>query len=171
MFATTATARCSIPGVPYLHCTKVFRPSESSFMSSESPPPASYPWPSSRPVLCRTRSIASTSCVLQCQPKTFSLSCVTISNRTGRWNVLSAGEEPALLRHHVAHLLLGADLPDNGNNTGHDGTDDGGVTLPVRGLGVPTTGRRPDVLGVAIVGIRGAVFEGSEWFAFDGDMR
>lgn len=63
-------------------------------------------------------------------------------------DVLSAGEEAVLPRHNVAHLLLGADPPDNGNGAEHDGADDGGVQLPVRGLRVPATGRRPDVLRV-----------------------
>lgn len=46
-------------------------------------------------------------------------------------------------------LLLGADLPYYAGDAEHGGAEDEGVPLPVRRLGVPATGGRPDVLGVA----------------------
>ena len=49
----------------------------------------------------------------------------------------------------MANLMLGTILPDHGGNAKDDQAEDGGVLLPVGRLGVPTTGRRPDVLGVA----------------------
>ncbi len=64
--------------------------------------------------------------------------------------VLSAGEERALTGHDVALLGIGAQLPGCGDKAEHDEAHDGGVLPPVRRLAVPATGRRPDVLGVAI---------------------
>lgn len=65
-------------------------------------------------------------------------------------NSLSAGEERALLGHDVAVLPLRAELPGARDNAEHDEAHDGRILSPVRGLGVPTTRGRPNVLGVAI---------------------
>lgn len=47
---------------------------------------------------------------------------------------------------------LGAELPSNGHDTGHDDTSNQGVAAPVGGLRVPTTGWGPDMLRVTVVG-------------------
>lgn len=65
-------------------------------------------------------------------------------------DVLSAREERVLLGHDVTVLLLRAQLPHAGDDAQHDDAHDGGVLPPVGGLAVPATGRRPDVLGVAV---------------------
>jgi hypothetical protein len=62
--------------------------------------------------------------------------------------VLSAREESVLLRHLVAVFSVGAEPPGHADNADEDGAHDEGVGFPVRGLRIPTTGRRPDVLGV-----------------------
>jgi hypothetical protein len=67
-------------------------------------------------------------------------------------DVLSAGEEAALLGHLVAVFAVGADHPDHADDAAEDQAHDGRVALPVVGLGVPTAGRRPDVLGVSAGG-------------------
>lgn len=45
---------------------------------------------------------------------------------------------------------VGAELPRNGDDAEHGGAGDERVGAPVGRLGVPTTGRRPDVLGVTV---------------------
>jgi hypothetical protein len=45
---------------------------------------------------------------------------------------------------------LGTDLPYDGADAGHDGEHDGGVLLPVGGLGVPASGGRPDIYTATI---------------------
>ena len=62
--------------------------------------------------------------------------------------VLSAREEAALLGHLVAVLEVCAEHPGGTDDAGEHGAHDGGVGLPVCGLGIPTTGRRPDVFRV-----------------------
>lgn len=64
-------------------------------------------------------------------------------------NILSAGVEATRLGHLVAELLLGAKLPDCGSDEEDDTAEHSCVLLPVGRLSVPTTGRRPNVLGVA----------------------
>jgi hypothetical protein len=63
--------------------------------------------------------------------------------------VLSAGEEATRLGHLVAVLSVCADHPGHSDDAAHDEAHDGRVGLPVGGLRVPTTGRRPDVLWVS----------------------
>lgn len=43
-----------------------------------------------------------------------------------------------------------ADSPSHGDNAYEDGAHDGCVGFPIRRLGIPTTGRRPDVLWVPV---------------------
>lgn len=78
-------------------------------------------------------------------------------NKFGRGSVcldiLSAGIEATRLGHLVAVLLLGAKLPDCGSDEEDDAAENSRVLLPVGRLSVPTTRRRPDVLGVA--GVKG----------------
>jgi hypothetical protein len=62
--------------------------------------------------------------------------------------VLSAREESVLLRHLVAVFSVGTEPPGHADNADEDGAHDECVGFPVRGLRIPTTGRRPDVLGV-----------------------
>lgn len=45
-------------------------------------------------------------------------------------------------------FALGAQLPRHGGDADDDADEGGRVHLPVGGLCVPATGRRPDVLGV-----------------------
>lgn len=45
---------------------------------------------------------------------------------------------------------LGAELPGHGDDAGHDDAGNYSVAPPVGRLRVPTTGRGPDVLGVAV---------------------
>ena len=78
------------------------------------------------------------------------LSALWSAKSTGkRRHVLSARVETAGLGHLVAELLLGADLPGPAGDAEDDGREEERVALPVGRLGVPATGRRPDVLGVA----------------------
>lgn len=64
--------------------------------------------------------------------------------------VLSAGEESVSFGHLVAVLPVCADGPGHGDNAAEHKAHDSCVGLPVVGLGVPTTGRRPDMLGVPV---------------------
>lgn len=52
------------------------------------------------------------------------------------------------LGHLVPVLSLRAQVPRHSGDAEHDTEHDGGVCAPVLGLGVPTTGGGPDVLGV-----------------------
>jgi hypothetical protein len=63
--------------------------------------------------------------------------------------VLSAREESTLLGHLVAVLEVCAHCPGHADDAGEHQAHDGRVAFPVGGLGVPTSGRRPDVLGVS----------------------
>jgi hypothetical protein len=63
---------------------------------------------------------------------------------------------------------LGAELPRNGHDAGHDDTSDQGVAAPVGRLRVPTTSWGPDVLGVTIAGLQ--VRYGGR-FAFGASVR
>ena len=54
------------------------------------------------------------------------------------------------LGHLVSVLFLRADAPRHGCDSDDYTEHDRGVCAPVLGLGVPTTGGRPDVLGVPI---------------------
>lgn len=60
----------------------------------------------------------------------------------------SAWVEAALLREFRSELVPCAISECNRCDAEDDETHDGRVGLPVGGLCVPTTGRRPDVLGV-----------------------
>jgi hypothetical protein len=53
-----------------------------------------------------------------------------------------------LLGHLVAVFMVGAEFPHHCSDHDNDAACNGSVGLPVRGLTVPTTGRRPDVLWV-----------------------
>ena len=64
-------------------------------------------------------------------------------------NILSAGIEATRLGHLVTVLQLGANLPDRSSDEEDNAAEDGRVLLPVGRLSVPTTRRRPDVLGIA----------------------
>jgi len=61
---------------------------------------------------------------------------------------VSARIEPAGLRHLVPVLIVGAELPGQSAEAGNDAEEDECVGLPVRGLCIPATGWRPDVLGI-----------------------
>jgi hypothetical protein len=58
--------------------------------------------------------------------------------------------------HLVAVLAVCAHHPGHADDAAEGEAYDGRVGFPVGGLGVPTTGRRPDVLGVSITNIRDA---------------
>lgn len=81
-----------------------------------------------------------------------------------RWDVvvvLSAREEATLLGHFIAVLAVRADHPGHADYAAYDEAHDGGVCFPVGRLRIPTSGRRPDVLGVP-VGVRSAPREALE---------
>lgn len=82
-----------------------------------------------------------------------------------RFNILSAGEEPAGFGHLVSDFPLRAQVPGQGCEADNDAHEDGGVGAPVGGLGVPATARRPDVLGVSVRrwdrGLEERLFSGS----------
>jgi hypothetical protein len=61
------------------------------------------------------------------------------------------------LGHLVSVLPLRADAPHHGCESKHDTHDNSGVGLPVLWLSVPTTGGRPDVLGVPVVVLSSAI--------------
>lgn len=63
--------------------------------------------------------------------------------------ILSAGEESTRLGHLVAVLEVRAGHESDADDAGKDEAYDGRVALPVGGLGVPTSGWRPDVLWVS----------------------
>ena len=69
------------------------------------------------------------------------------------WIVLSAREESVAFGHLVAILAVCAQHPGHSDDAAEGEAYDGGVGFPVGGLGVPTTGRRPDVLGVSELSI------------------
>lgn len=54
---------------------------------------------------------------------------------------LPAGIPPLRFGPARPRLALGAELPGHGHNRRHDRAGNDGVALPVRGLGIPTTGR------------------------------
>jgi hypothetical protein len=54
------------------------------------------------------------------------------------------------LGHLVSVLPLRADAPRHSCDSNDYTKHDGGIRAPVLGLGVPTTGGRPDVLGVPV---------------------
>lgn len=62
----------------------------------------------------------------------------------------SQGRGGAYARHFVSVFNLGAVAEGHGDDAEEDASNDRRVGLPVLGLRVPTTGRRPDVLGVAV---------------------
>lgn len=68
---------------------------------------------------------------------------------SGSGGILSAGEESTLLGHLVAVFEVCADHPGHSDDAAEDEAHDGRVAFPVSGLGVPTSGRRPDVLWVS----------------------
>lgn len=55
-----------------------------------------------------------------------------------------------LFGHLVAVLSVCADHPGHSDDAAEHEAHDSRVALPVGGLGVPTTGRRPDVLRVPV---------------------
>jgi hypothetical protein len=57
--------------------------------------------------------------------------------------------------HLVAVLEVCAQHPGHSDNAADGEAYDGCVGSPVGGLGVPTTGRRPDVLGVSVAVLDG----------------
>ena len=68
-------------------------------------------------------------------------------------DVLSAGEEPARLRHLVSVLQLRAQLPESRCDAKDDRRRNRRVPLPVGWLRIPAAGRRPDMLGITTVGL------------------
>jgi hypothetical protein len=71
--------------------------------------------------------------------------------------VLSAREESVAFGHLVAVLAVCAEHPGQSDDAAEGKAYDGRVGFPVSRLGVPTTGRRPDVLGVSIANVRCAL--------------
>ena len=69
-------------------------------------------------------------------------------------DVQSAGEEAALLGHLVAELAVCGNGPGEPDDADKNEAHNSGVALPVARLRVPTTGGRPDVLGVPGCGQR-----------------
>jgi hypothetical protein len=63
--------------------------------------------------------------------------------------VLSAWEESVAFGHLVAVFAVCAEHPGHADDAAEGEAYNGRVGFPVGGLGVPTTGRRPDVLGVS----------------------
>ena len=63
--------------------------------------------------------------------------------------VLSAGEESVAFGHLVAVFAVCAEHPGHADDAAEGEAYDGRVGFPVGWLGVPTTSRRPDVLGVS----------------------
>jgi len=61
---------------------------------------------------------------------------------------VATGKEPAGLWHPIAMLSLSTDTPCYGDNSKDDYSGDSGIGPPVCWLSVPTSGRRPDLLGV-----------------------
>lgn len=119
------------------------------------------PWPArrynhdscglSRAAFC-ARS-CSTICLLQLPHETQSAYFLSFTRNQVR-NVLSARVETSRLGHLVPELPLGAQFPHKRCDAEDDEAKGGSVGLPVGRLGVPTTSRRPNVLGVAREGIR-----------------
>lgn len=69
-------------------------------------------------------------------------------------DVQSAGEEAALLGHLVAEFTVCGNGPGEPDDADKNEAHNSGVALPVARLRVPTTGGRPDVLGVPGCGQR-----------------
>jgi hypothetical protein len=86
-----------------------------------------------------------------------------------REDILSAGEETALLWELCSRLSLSADAPCEGDNADDCSAHNGSVGLPVLWLGVPTTGWRPDVLWVSVIDVlaSGGRSESEEWKSID----
>jgi hypothetical protein len=61
------------------------------------------------------------------------------------------------LGHLVSVLPLCADTPGHSCDSKHDTHNNSSVCLPVLRLSVPTTGGRPDVLGVPVVALSSAI--------------
>lgn len=61
------------------------------------------------------------------------------------------------LGHLVSVLSVCADAPRHSCDSNDDTEHNGSVCAPVLGLSVPTTGRRPDVLGVPVVAMSSAI--------------
>lgn len=82
------------------------------------------------------------------------IASVSLINKTRRSrefdNIPSAGVPLSRLGPVRPGFPLGAELPGHGDDAGHDDAGDQGVGSPVAGLRVPTTGRGPDVLWVAV---------------------
>jgi hypothetical protein len=103
---------------------------------------------SSRPVPSRAQQSACSNCrVMSADGRPGLIGC-------SGGDVLSAGVESAGLGHLISDLALGAQLPGQRGDAKDDETEGGSVGLPVGRLGVPTTGRRPNVLGVPGIGER-----------------
>jgi hypothetical protein len=65
-------------------------------------------------------------------------------------NLLSTREKPPLLWKTCPHLPLRTQFPHSRRDTKNYNAKDRGIRFPVRGLGIPATGRGPDVFGVAV---------------------
>ena len=76
------------------------------------------------------------------------LARVEVSAESGPGDILSAGEEAVRLGHLVSVLELGAQLPDSRCDAKDNRPRNRRVFLPVGRLRIPTTGRRPDMLGI-----------------------
>lgn len=68
----------------------------------------------------------------------------------GIGNVLSAGVPLPRLRLPRPCFPVGAEFPGDGDKSGHYGTGDDCVALPIGRLSVPATSWRPDMLRVAV---------------------
>lgn len=95
----------------------------------------------------------STTCLLQLS-RTAKSAQLPRGKRNAARNALSAWIEAISLGHPVPEFFVGAQLPRQSGDAEDDETKDGRVGLPVGRLRVPTTGRRPDVLGIASEGRR-----------------
>src|SRR4051794_23679719 len=108
--------------------------------------PSLAPWPRVRPSLSapsRARLFACSSC-----SATWSVYFAGIVDGE---NALSARSEAPRLGHLVSVLEFGAELPGGSGYAEDEKASKRRVALPISRLGIPTTGWRPDVLGVATI--------------------
>lgn len=75
-------------------------------------------------------------------------SALAMDGGGGDQHVLSARVELVGPGHVAVELGLGADLPAPAGDAKDQDHEEGRVALPIGGLGIPATGRRPDMLGV-----------------------
>lgn len=107
---------------------------------STTPPSADPP--------CPSQPIASTSCAHTVSVRAVPVLVPHIHNSKGFSNVLSAREPFSWLWLASPGFPLGAELPGDGQGSGHDDASDESIGPPICRLCVPAAGRRPHVLGV-----------------------